>query len=74
MSHRRVCRLLLLVALLSLGHSFTGRFDMDKALVRVDYVYNNKEDDDQADIDDDANDGGEYQGWGLTTGLRMYRY
>jgi phosphate-selective porin OprO and OprP len=25
-------------------------------------------------MDDDANDGGEYQGWGLTTGLRMYWY
>jgi phosphate-selective porin OprO/OprP len=25
-------------------------------------------------MDDDANDSGEYQGWGLSTGLRMYWY
>jgi phosphate-selective porin OprO/OprP len=25
-----------------------------------------------ASMEDDANDGGEYRGWGLSTGLRMY--
>jgi hypothetical protein len=28
--------------------------------------------DDRADIDDRADDGGEHEGWGLTSGLRIY--
>jgi len=71
------------LTLLSLGHSFKGHLDMDTALVRVDYVYNSKDDDDQADLDDDYDNNAtpdfrhtatlatQWQkgGWGLSTDL-----
>ena len=39
--------------LLSLGHDFGAAMGWDQALVRMDYVYNSKDDDDQLDDDDD---------------------
>ena len=39
--------------LLSLGYDFAQDLTMDKALLRVDHVYNSKDDDDQTDDDDD---------------------
>jgi phosphate-selective porin OprO/OprP len=39
--------------LLSLGHNFASATGFEKALVRIDYVYNSKDDDDLTDDDDD---------------------
>jgi phosphate-selective porin OprO/OprP len=71
------------LTLLSLGHDFASAMGLDKALIRVDYVYNSKDDDDQTDDDDDYENNAtpdfrhtatlatQWQkgGWGLSTDL-----
>ena len=69
--------------LLSLGHNFASAMGLDKALVRIDYVYNSKDNDDQTDDNDDYDRNAtpdfrhtttlatQWQngGWGLSTDL-----
>jgi phosphate-selective porin OprO/OprP len=69
--------------LLSLGHNFASAMELEKALVRIDYVYNSKDDDDQTDDDDDYERNAtpdfrhtttlatqwQNKGWGLSTDL-----
>lgn len=69
--------------LLSLGNNFASVMSLDKALLRIDYVYNSKDDDDLEDDDDDyernatpdfrhtATLATQWQqgGWGLSTDL-----